>query len=44
MNILIILNEEMEDITKTVKRLEKFCLLNKSDSKTVENEAKRPKT
>ena len=37
---LIILNEEMNDITKIVKSLEESGLLIKGVSKTIKNEAK----
>ena len=38
--MLIISNDEMEDIVKTVKFLEYFGLLLKGVSKTIQNEAK----
>ena len=40
MKALIILNEEMNDITKIVKSLEESGLLIKGVSKTIKNEAK----
>ena len=43
MNTLIISNEEMKDILEKVKYLEESGLLNKGDSKTIENEVKEQK-
>ena len=40
---LLISNEEMNDILKIVKSLEKFGLLIKGGSKTIKNEAKEQK-
>ena len=40
---LIISNDEMKDIIKTVKSLENFGLLLKEVSETVQNEAKEQK-
>ena len=40
MTALIISNEEMDDITKTIKSLEESGLLTEGVSKTIEYEAK----
>ena len=42
-NTVIFLNEEMNDIMKIVKSLEKFDLLIKEVSETIKNEAKQQK-
>ena len=44
MTTRIISNEEKQDIIKIVKHLEEPCLLNKGVSKTIDNEAKEPKS